>query len=100
MMKNTSNPRQVKDVLSKFTPMKKEITTSNNQIMVKEEATCKDQKPKKVCKKLKEKNKGKGCKKVSTKKKCKKTCGLCEDSMYFQSDTASQKKPSIFLCMI
>ena len=85
-MKNTSNPRQVKDVLSKFTPMKKEITTSNNQIMVKEEATCEDQKPQKVCKKLKAKNNGKGCKKESTKKKCKKTCGLCDDSMFSQSD--------------
>ena len=85
-MKNTSNPMRTEDVLSKLTPEKIETKTSNNQIMVEEKASCIDQKPKKVCKKLKAKNNGKGCKKESTKMKCKKTCGLCNDSKFSQSD--------------
>ena len=85
-MKNTSNPMRNKNVLSKLTPEKIETKTSNNQIMVEEKASCIDQKSQKVCKKLKAKNNGKGCKKESTKKKCRKTCGLCDDSMFSQSD--------------
>ena len=77
---------QTKNVLSKLTPEKIETKTLNSQIMVEEKASCIDQKPKKVCKKLKAKNNGKGCNKESTKKKCKKTCGLCDDSMFSQSD--------------
>ena len=47
---------RTKDVLSKLTPEKIETKTSNNQIMVEEKASYKDQKPQKVCKKLKAKN--------------------------------------------
>ena len=85
-MKNTSNSLRTKDVMTKLTLEKIKTKTSNDQIMVEEKASCIDQKPKKVCKKLKAKNNGKGCNKESTKKKCKKTCGLCDDSMFSQSD--------------
>ena len=57
-----------------------------DQIRIGNEENCKDKKSQKKCKTLKNKNNGKGCKKKGIQKNCPKTCGLCNDGNFFQSD--------------
>ena len=76
----------IKHVTSGVESENKRTSTLNSQIMIEQKKVCKDEKSEKACQKLKKKNKGKGCEKKDTQKMCRKTCGLCDDGKFLQSN--------------